>query len=157
MKNVIALLALSSFCLATAAHADWQYTKWGMSPDQVAKASAGKVTIGAGDPGDRYDGATIGATGEYVSGDYHFDAVFYFVDNKLSDIRLKLLGGDGYKLKNSLDGLYGKPFYAHDTSITSLTTYHDEKKNNRIDLLMIGADSTTLEYRPLNDDSSAGL
>ncbi len=137
------------------AHADWQYTKWGMTPEQVAAASKGAVTVGTGDPGDHYAGADIGATGTYVSGDYTFSAVFYFVQGKLADIRLKMNGPDGYKLKNDLDGVYGKPFYESGGNFP-LVTYHDVAKNNRVDLLMIGS-STTLEYRPLKNASASGL
>ena len=138
-----------------AAHADWQYTKWGMSPTQVAAASHGAVQVGTGDPGDKYDGADIGATGTYASGDYRFKAVFYFVGGKLSDIRLSLLAGENYALKNSLLGVYGRPFDASDD--LGLTTWHDTAKNNRVDLLIIGSNSTSLEYRPLKDTSATGL
>ena len=38
------LLALSVvLCLPAAARGDWQYTKWGMTPEEVARASGGAV------------------------------------------------------------------------------------------------------------------
>lgn len=154
MRSSKALL-LAMLAFGSPAQADWQYTRWGMTPTQVAAASGGAVVVGTGDAGDRYSGAEIGAVGNYRSGDYRFHAVFYFVNNRLSDIRLKLEGSDAYALKNSLDGVYGKPF-RESRNAYHLITYHDAAKNNRVDLLIIG-DSATLEYRPLKDASAAGL
>lgn len=145
---------------ASPAYADWQFTRWGMTAEQVAAASGGTVTVGPGDPKEEYAGAKIGALGTYVSGEYKFRAVFYFTDRKLVDVRLRMLSeqphDDGYKLKNSLDGIYGKTF-SQSTGLLSIFTYHDDSKNNRIDLVMIANTMTTLEYRPLRDSSAAGL
>lgn len=139
----------------TAAKADWQYTRWGMTPAQVAAASGGKVLAGVGRPGDRVDGQEVGAIGSYTSGVFKFEAVFYFVGGRLADIRLNLIAGDRYALKSSLDGVYGRPFRESGGGL-SIVTYHDVKKNNRVDLFTIG-ELSTLEYRPLVDRSAAGL
>jgi hypothetical protein len=40
MRAVIAVALL----WATPVHADWQYTKWGMTPEQVIEASGGRVS-----------------------------------------------------------------------------------------------------------------
>lgn len=155
MNRIAGGLACVGLALGgSAARADWQYTRWGMTPGQVVAASHGAVSTSSGDPGDHVEGEEVGASGTYASGDFKFRAVFYFINDKLADIRLKLLGSDPYALKNSLDGVYGKPFYdSHDGFIV---TYHDAKKNNRIDLVTIG-DLATLEYRPLVDASASGL
>lgn len=126
-----------------------------MTPAQVAAASKGAVTVGTGDPREEYEGARIGAVGTYASGAYRFKANFHFANGRLVDVRLKLVEGQPYALKSDLMGLYGKPFY-EGTSL-GLTTWHDTAKNNRVDLLMIGADYTQLEYRPLKNESSSGL
>lgn len=155
---MIAVRTLIFFVLiicGNAARADWQYTKWGMTPIEVAKASKGAVSVGNGDPKEEYDGAKIGAIGTYVSGDYQFKANFHFTDNKLVDVRLELIKGEFYALKNALLGLYGKPF--DESPRLGLTTWHDISKNNRIDLLSIGSSYVMLEYRPLKNDSAAGL
>ena len=137
------------------AHADWQYTKWGMSPEQVAVASKGVVSVGKGHPDKEYKGAEIGATGTYTSGKYKFDVNFHFTEGKLVDVRLELIAGEQYELKNDLLGLYGKPFYEGDS--LGLTTWHDTAKNNRVDLLMIGSGYTNLEYRLLKNENASGL
>ena len=157
MRTILIALAIAAAGVSSPALADWQYTKWGMSPAEVALASKGAASISNGQPGDRYAGAEIGAVGTYQSGDYSFDAVFYFVANKLADIRLKLANSasQAYRLKNDLDGVYGKAF-DESKSLYHLITYHDVPKNNRVDLLIIG-DKATLEYRPLKDGSASGL
>lgn len=127
-----------------------------MTPEQVASASKGKVRVGKGDPREEYKGAEIGAVGTYVSGQYMFKANFHFIDRKLVQVRLKLIGGDQYALKNDLMGLYGKPF-KESGEVLEITTWHDPKRNNRVDLLIIGPDFTALEYRALKNDSALGL
>lgn len=39
--RLMTLIALSAMCLPRVSHADWQYTRWGMSPEDVMAASAG--------------------------------------------------------------------------------------------------------------------
>lgn len=160
MRSITSCTVLFTAFLASPANADWQYTRWGMTPEQVASASGGTVTIGPGEPSQEYSGARIGASGRYSTGDYQFNSQFHFADLKLVSVRLKLTGvdlrGDGYKLKNSLDGAYGKPF-SESSGLMSIITYHDKEKNNRIDLVIIGNRMTTLEYRPLRDANSPGL
>jgi hypothetical protein len=155
MRIFNVILAMIFLSASGAAYADWQYTKWGMTPGQVAAASKGAVSVRKGDPSEEYKGAEIGATGTYTSGRYKFKANFHFANGKLVDVRLKLIEGEQYALKNDLMGLYGKPFY--EGASLGLTTWHDAAKNNRIDLLMIGDEYTSLEYRPLKNESSSGL
>jgi hypothetical protein len=51
------------------AKADWQYTKWGMTPQQVAAASGGNAQL-------ETDGR--GCTGTYRVGKFKFDVTFEF-------------------------------------------------------------------------------
>lgn len=150
------LLGLLLAQLSTSALADWQYTRWGMTPEQVAAASKGTVRVGKGDPRQEFQGAEIGAVGTHVSGRYMFKANFHFIDRKLVEVRLKLIGGDQYALKNDLLALYGKPF-KESGELLSLTTWFDPVRNNWIDLLILGPDYTVLEYRALKNDSALGL
>jgi hypothetical protein len=60
---------------ASAAHADWQYTRWGMSKDQVLLASNGAVSpTSMRGPGTPY----VGLRGKYATPDHAFDAALYF-------------------------------------------------------------------------------
>lgn len=151
------ILPLLIVALPAAAHADWQYTKWGMTPAQVAASSKGAVTVGKGDPGDESAGTEIGAIGTHVSGDYRFSVNFHFKAGKLSFVSLTLLEGDPLGLKSTLMGLYRKPFTEKKSEILDMTTWQDTAKNNRVDLIIIGDSSTTLLYRPLRNASASGL
>lgn len=155
MVKYLAPFIVAFLTLPESAHAEWQYTKWGMTPAQVVAASKGAAILSTGLAEERYAGADIRATGVYTSGHYRFRTVFYFVDGKLADIRLKLQGENHYNLKNDLLGVYGTPF--KESVSLRLTTWHDTKKNNRVDLLIIGDSHTTLEYRPLKSESAGGL
>lgn len=45
MKCLCGLSLLIALCVVSPAHADWQYTKWGMSPEEVVAASNGKAHL----------------------------------------------------------------------------------------------------------------
>jgi len=86
-------VAAAGILLTQPAFANWKYTSWGMTPEQVAAASKGTVKVGSGEAGDRMDGYDVGDTGQYVSGNYQFDATFYFQRNGLALVHLTLNGG----------------------------------------------------------------
>src|SRR6195952_3766424 len=44
MRSILAAI-LIVVMLAPAARADWEYTKWGMTPEQVVRASGGHVKL----------------------------------------------------------------------------------------------------------------
>jgi hypothetical protein len=60
------------------AAADWEYTKWGMSPEQVVKASAGTVLLTKARPAGDGSGLDMRAQGTFASGGMNFDASFGF-------------------------------------------------------------------------------
>lgn len=64
-KLAAAWAAIGLGCLATPAHADWRFTRWGMTVDEVVAASNGKV--GPRDPKDlaaeRAEGERLAAQG----------------------------------------------------------------------------------------------
>lgn len=156
------VIFLSLLCLAWPANASaqWQYTDWGMSPEQVVAASNGEVNRAPSDPQREWEGVDIAAEGTYRSGDYDFKSIFYFTRNKLVAVHLELqssdLAGDAIALRHSLYGAYGEAF-DESTGMMTIVTWHDTKKNNRVDLFAIGDLSVEIRYRPLRDESAAGL
>jgi hypothetical protein len=72
----LGLLALAA-CPRPAA-ADWEYTKWGMTPEQVAKASRGNVQITNPRPAASDQKLEVRAMGTYAAGPLHFGASFGF-------------------------------------------------------------------------------
>jgi hypothetical protein len=140
------------------ANADWQYTNWEMTPDQVIAASGGKSV--------RDDTPSSGKgpnrrllKGDYTSGQFHFRVEFYFNENtnRLSLVQLQLLDpGLGYTLEQSLISKYGKPLEAH-PGVIRITRWQDASNNNRVELLHIESRSVSLRYFPLRTTDNKGL
>ena len=75
-----ALLILIGACGAAPAMADWEYTKWGMTPEQVASASKGAVTVLEPNQRKRIEEAKMesGAEGTFTDGALRLHVAFSF-------------------------------------------------------------------------------
>ncbi len=80
---------------------DWQYTKWGMTREQVVEASKGRATP---------TGPKGTLVAPYEGGGYQFQASFAFdKTGGLSSVGLELKDGNqAIALRNALLGKYGK-------------------------------------------------
>src|ERR1700689_2996868 len=89
MKLLGILLALAC-CGASAAKADWQYTKWGMTPQQVVSASKNLATEGS-DLRPDSDGNVSKLVPQFQSGIFSFEAKFGFdAADRLASVTLVL-------------------------------------------------------------------
>src|SRR6185312_9469944 len=89
MKLFGMALALAC-CGAGAAKADWEYTKWGMTPAQVAGA-AKNLTKESTDLHPDSDGNVTRLVAPYKNGKFSFEAQFGFdAGNRLSSVTLVL-------------------------------------------------------------------
>jgi hypothetical protein len=139
------------------AKADWVYTKWGMTPTEVANASQGQAARSAGDTNSYVTDFQIGNVGTFRSGPHNFKTTFYFQSDQLTFVHLKLMVGSScLQLESDLDGLYGRPISASPSSNMYSKTWHDRSKNNRISLLVIG-ETCSIDYRPLRTDGNSRL
>src|SRR4051812_9026209 len=78
------------FCGTSAAKADWEYTKWGMTPGQVANA-AKNLTKKSSDLHPDSDGNVTKLVAPYKSGKFSFEAQFGFDPaDRLSSVTLVL-------------------------------------------------------------------
>jgi len=108
MTKSAALLLVAALTLATPAHADWQFTKWGMSPEQLVKASDGKaMPTTRAEIAERLEPVLLKMP--WQSGDFQFMAYFRFKANKLDLVRLDLQQGDPGTLLVALKRKYGEP------------------------------------------------
>ncbi len=127
MKLLGIVLALVC-CGASAAKADWEYTKWGMTPQQVLSASK----IPARESSDLHpdsDGNVTKLVAPYQSGKFSFEAQFGFdATDRLSSVTLvlndKSAGMDmdmdmdmGADMKNTDKGV------CHDLQVSVKTAY----------------------------------
>src|ERR1700744_2220675 len=103
MKIALAFAA-AVLLFTSAARADWQFTRWGMTPDQVVKASRGAAHNASSD--ETTANAPVGSSEQmlviiptYVTGDLQFIVDFYFdSDKKLTRVNLHLSSPDkGYE------------------------------------------------------------
>jgi len=127
------------------ASADWQFTKWGMSPSQVIKASKGMATLSA-------DGGI--APMPFASGNFTFTVRFSFdTDSKLSVVYVVLKSGGNYALLNALKEKYGQPDEV-DGITTIWRTPRDEILFSAVD-----ADSSdaSIYYRSRSNTNTQGL
>ena len=95
------------------ARADWEYTKWGMTPEQVASALNGAVSVVSPAERNRDDAnhSEIGAQGTYTSDQFRRDVEFTFDTRSggLKCVTYNALGDDAIKLKAALISHYGAP------------------------------------------------
>lgn len=89
MKRLVLVLAL--VCAgASAARADWEYTRWGMTPAEVARAAKNLTKAGA-DLHPDSDGNVTKLVAPYKSGDFSFEAQFGFdAASRLASVTLVL-------------------------------------------------------------------
>ena len=86
------VVGLAFLCTVGAAHADWQYTHWGMTVDQAIAASQGKLK--ACNPqacnGQKNESTLALAYGSYRVGEFSFTSFLMFdkADKKLAHVSL---------------------------------------------------------------------
>jgi hypothetical protein len=113
LRSVLTGLAVLLACgFAAPALADWEYTHWGMTPEQVAAASSGsdKVLPNAKRQSGGGDHSEIAAMGTFVSGGHTLSAGFQFdtVTGGLTCVLYNAMGDDVAALKDVLVKKYGQ-------------------------------------------------
>ena len=160
MRQPALSIAVSTLLIAfsCAASADWQYTKWGMTVDEVVEASGGKATK-IDDSRRDSEMEKAMATAPFVAGDFVFEAGFMFGkrDLKLQTVKLKLKEGNGYSLYAALVNRYGKPDTKDKTEVTELAKWIVTGDNNNVIWFVIGGEVTSLQYTPIIGDSEKKL
>ncbi|MEO5773779.1 MAG: hypothetical protein ABIQ32_06635 [Sphingomicrobium sp.] len=139
--------------MAQPAYAHWQYTKWGMTPAQVLKASGGRAAIV--DQGSVSD-ADVRNRGPYVSGDYEFTATYHYKNDSLTSVSLEL-NGACRALKGDLLALYGDKYETINVPGLAQTYFwKDYKKGNAVSFLTFGS-HCNLTYSQIDTKTRHGL
>ena len=108
MNKALALVIASCWVSGSPAMADWQYTRWGMTPAQVQKASKGTAKASSEVPEELVSGTTYQLVAPYTAGEFQFKAHFAFDSQKhLSLVLLDLTSGEPASLLMSLTRKYG--------------------------------------------------
>ena len=155
MKVSIPAIALAlAWYGGCAARADWQYTRWGMSPQEVIVAS-GNITKENSDLRPDSNGYVTKLVAPYQTGKYSFEARFGFdANNKLSSVTLVLSDksadmememdadpnmpmdtdrGICHELDMAVNGTYGRPNYQGASHLYAIKRWQDLKKQNNVD------------------------
>jgi hypothetical protein len=166
MRSVVKVCLCLTALVVTAspAAANWQYTTWGMTPDQVSSAAHGNVLHVDPSARNSTDGDQILLETPYAAGTFNFKAGFAFDSRThLDRVHLVLLSGDAVELHAALLKKYGDPqnkdsdFESFGGRITWITT------DETIVLSQSGSNSpgvtpsVTLDYTRLSTASSDGL
>jgi hypothetical protein len=88
--KIAAITIAALFCIGGTAHADWQYTKWGMSESQLTAISPNIAPTTAQETKDHsnpYIGESRYKSG-YSASDVQFTAYYWFQSGKLVAVEL---------------------------------------------------------------------
>src|SRR6201996_8331319 len=155
LLGIVLALACGS---ASAAKADWEYTKWGMTPQQVISASKNLANAGS-DLHPDSDGNVTKLVAPFQSGKLSFEAQFGFdASDKLSSVTLVLNDkstdmdmeamemddksmhmhmdmdqGICHELDLSLNTTFGPPPYHGASHLYAIEKWQDQKNKNNVD------------------------
>lgn len=147
--------------LASPARADWQYTRWGMTPEAVIAASDHGAKPADLSTNELAPGARVRAEASYSFRDFGFRALFVFAgaSPKLSAVRLELTSGRCDALLHALTGLYGEPDADFRSAGVFTASWSDEERANWVDFRRSPSQSGTgacvLRYSPLSGSDQA--
>lgn len=179
MRLVAPALFLLVSILSSTSFADWQYTKWGMTIEEVRSASNGTATAPAKLGNGFEDETTEGLlTAPYQAGRFSFNSEFLFSkdDHRLASVELRLLQEDVSKLphkerwkreadlaaerRDLLDTFlqkYGKP--ERDQVLFSGLVHRLDWRTDvdRVSFLELGSSGILIIYKPLRTKEADGL
>lgn len=142
-------IVCAAVVLAAEARADWEYTRWGMTPDEVVAASRGAARLGAPPKGKTYLPKLIGrALGTHQVDGARFDAYFHFDSaNALAKVALERTGGtECGVLLNGLNDRFGPPIKSHRQSFAIIEQWRDSRGGNVVNYIEIGRLPCTITY-----------
>ena len=161
MKRLGIVLALTC-CGAGAARADWQYTKWGMTPQEVVSASKNLAKQGS-DLRPDSDGNVTKLVAPYQSGKFSFEAQFGFdVTDRLASVTLVLNDksagmdmsadtnmdhGPCYDLLVGVNNAYGPPQSGGTAHMQySIETWQDQTNKNNVAYAVLDGVGCYVQY-----------
>jgi hypothetical protein len=132
MKPFGIVLALTC-CGASAAKADWEYTKWGMTPQQIVSASKNLARENSDRRPDS-DGNVAKLVAPYNSGKFSFEARFEFdAADRLSALTLLLTDKSlCHDLQVNVETTYGPVQGGTSTSLYLIENWQDQKNKNSV-------------------------
>lgn len=147
-------LAVSAAAAATPAAADWSFTRWGMTPAQVVRASGGTARL-EDVPPNRGQTHIIRAVGTVRSGDLRFNAEYRFFNDRLVSVKLLPTTGSCSAVRQAVGSKYGRADPRNEY-MPFTTRWSSPAENVRVTVEPYVTDCD-VTYRPFRDENSAGL
>lgn len=158
MANLRLLAVICLFVCANTAHADWQYTKWGTTREQVRASSADVIETGEPDNGpSNFD---IPLHAPYSAAGLAFDVRFGF-DCKSNRLSMVLVTPEDRancpQIESQMASKYGTAVDAS-TDGRTIKVWRDQSSGNRIEFTQAYAlPMCSIRYFPLAADANNGL
>jgi hypothetical protein len=142
------LMLCGASALAAEARADWQYTRWGMTPDEVVAAANGAARLGAPPQGKTYEGFTGRALGRHEADGASFDAYFHFdAAGGLAKVALERTGGAACAdLHRGLGARHGRPAKSTRNAFATVEEWRDAAGGNLVRYVLIGELPCTVTF-----------
>lgn len=151
-KFLPTLITISLALAANGARADWDYTRWGMSPAE-AKQAAQRDSVREIDPSkwralSTFVGTTckLSISAREIAGIIFEVRLCFDETNRLNAVHLYTDGDRFFEVDRALRAAYGTPIN-QDGGALPVRQWRDAEKGNTIRLLRVT--STIVEYRPL--------
>lgn len=129
--------------------ADWQFTRWGMSPTAVIEASKGEAKLETNE-GKSISPGVAKVVAPYKAGPYEFRAFFNFNNDALDAVSLQLQDNSACgKLGQSLREQYGQPFEDEQIFSLHVTKWRDTKNSNVVQFSDSTRGGCSVKYFPL--------
>ena len=172
--NLAGMVFVLATCSANFAHADWEYTNWGMTIQQVVSASNNLTTKGT-DPRPDSDGNVTKLVAPYRSGRFLFQAEFGFdASDRLASVTLVIndssassdmdMGTDDHAdmrqdlcrdLHVSVNNAYGPPQGGTNADMVYIIeTWQDPKNKNNVKYTVLYGTGCFVQYSAIK---SAGV
>lgn len=152
MRHAV-IFALAAFAAAAPAQAHWQYTRWGMSPEEVLAARPG-LTAGV-DEDNSFVGSLVRVSGAHREGDRDFIIRFGFNgENRLVTVALEPKNmADCRRAIRAVERRLGRGEPdSQIPNILDMRSWQDPAAGNMLQLIMIGRParpaSCSIRYHP---------
>lgn len=147
-----AILGALAICLfGASAKADWQFTKWGMTPDEVVMASEGAASkFPPNEVSCKFEGTICQARMPgFQAPPYVFEARFGFTEARALNTVVLITTADKFEaLDRALRGNYGAPIDATNGDMLASRMWKDTATGNQVRLVRF-VDETYVQYSPI--------
>lgn len=124
------LIAALAVLWSGAAQADWQYTRWGMSPAEVVESSKGAVRWSNWNERN-IDGIEV--VGRYSTEAFDFTVTFDFKLKRLVSVRLDPTNpAQNDAIRSAIMARYGNSLFREGTQFVSTFTWRDGEGGNLV-------------------------